>query len=282
MKKLILVVALLIIGALALPFLDSGSSLTDSEFNTVAAYSCDAGKTFIAEFGDGVARVTLENDDVFTLESAETTVDAVFTNEGDQVVLTTKENSATLSEEGITTHTNCVYPPPQKVTTKEGSEWRTRYSGEDVGIAFEYREHKEGYFLTEIRSTEPDPTFAVAFILIGKSEYQEVLASTEPREGPPAITIFVFKNTKQQTPAAWASAEKATSNIELARGDIREYSLSGAGAIRFEADGLYLSDNVIAAKGEYIYVISGTYLEEDSQIRQDFEPFLKSIAFSTP
>jgi hypothetical protein len=44
-------------------------------------------------------------------------------------------------------------------------------------------------------------------------------------------------------------------------------------------DGLYLSQVVVVARGRYVYVIPGSYLENDSVIRRDFEPLVGSIRF---
>jgi hypothetical protein len=72
---------------------------------------------------------------------------------------------------------------------------------------------------------------------------------------------------------------KIYSNINLMRGEVSEYVLGGANAIRYAADGLYASDNVVVAHGENMYVITGSYMDADSDIKKDFATLLESVTF---
>ena len=99
-------------------------------------------------------------------------------------------------------------------------------------------------------------------------------------EGPPTITISIFKNTKKQQSRAWADEHKQYSNINLKMGDVTEAVVGGANAICYMADGLYASENVVVAHGENVYVISGMFLDAESSLRKDFAPFIESIRFT--
>jgi eight-cysteine-cluster-containing protein len=161
---------------------------------------------------------------------------------------------------------------------KRGSEKWMRYQSEELGLVFEYREEPDGYLLQEIARGTEDPNFIKEYILTLKKDYED-LKNREGGEGPPTINVFVFKNTEKQWPQAWADDHRGVSNIGLKQGNAIETAVAGAKAIRYNSDGLYLSDNVVIAHDKYIFVISGAYLEEDSIIRNDFEPFLNSIKF---
>ena len=124
MKKIIffvvIAVAILIGGFFVLnsyTYTEEQADLTDSEFNTTNRYSCAEGKSFIAEFGDQVARVTLENGEVFTLENVVSASGARYANDGNQVVLSTKDYGGFVEENGTTTYKDCAYTPP---VTKAG------------------------------------------------------------------------------------------------------------------------------------------------------------------
>jgi len=62
-------------------------------------------------------------------------------------------------------------------------------------------------------------------------------------------------------------------------GNAIDVTVGGEKAIRYGADGLYASENVVVSRGEKIYVITGQYIDKDSEIGRDFEPLLSSIRF---
>lgn len=154
------------------------------------------------------------------------------------------------------------------------------YTNDELGLAFQYRREPDGYLLeVPQRGAGEDPDFVKAVILMLKSDYEDLMRFPDGREGPPTMNVLVFKNPKKQKPQAWVDAHPGISNIQLKRTDPVEFSVAGAQAIRYGADGLYLSDNVVIAHGSYVYFVSGSYLDENSTIRRDFGPFLQSIQF---
>src|SRR3989344_3027470 len=248
------------------------------EEGTFATYLCAEGKSLTARFADDYAIVFLGDDRVLTLGKVATESGARYADEAGQTVFTTKASSASFEEEGGVTYTDCVYAL-ERESFERGDELWSRYTNEDVGFSFEYRERPQGYFLQEPRGADEHPDFAEALVLTNKKEHEELLQSTNGREGPPTITMLIFNNPERLSPSMWADANLGLSNIGLIRGEVVETSVAGAPAIRYTADGLYLSDTLIVANGGYIYAITGSYLEENSRIRQDFEPFLASITF---
>lgn len=142
------------------------------------------------------------------------------------------------------------------------------YSSPTLGVEFEY----DSEYVVEERNATTSNT-----IVLMRSE--DVKNIPEGGEGPPSITVTVLKNTKNQFPSVWAQENKIYSNINLVMGSTTEYVLGGANAIRYTADGLYVSDTIVVAHGENMYVFSGAYMDTNSEIRQDFIKLLATVKF---
>jgi hypothetical protein len=65
----------------------------------------------------------------------------------------------------------------------------------------------------------------------------------------------------------------------LKLGEVESTVVGGANAVRYKADGLYASENVVVAHGDHVYVITGQFMDEDSDIRKDFGPLVASFRF---
>lgn len=150
----------------------------------------------------------------------------------------------------------------------------------DLGVAFSYRKNPDGYVIETLPRTERDETnFVGGYSLTDIKAYEELQRSTVAREGPPTISILVFKNQQGKTARAWVEENTSVTNFALRRGEVSLTALDGVDALRYEADGLYISDNVVVSNNQFMYFITGTYAGSDSLIREDFEPFLNSIEF---
>src|SRR3990167_6780193 len=248
------------------------------EGSAFATYLCSDGRSLTARFEEGNTIVFLGDDRVLTLAKVAAESGARYEDATGQAVFRTTDASASFEEGGVAAYAECMLNP-ERESLERGDDLWTRYTNEDVGFSFEYRERPQGYFLQEPRGADEHPDFAEVLVLTNKKEHEELLQSTNGREGPPTITMLIFNNPERLSPSAWADANLGLSNIGLIRGEVVETSVAGAPAIRYTADGLYLSDTLIVANGGYIYAITGSYLEENSRIRQDFEPFLASITF---
>ena len=160
-------------------------------------------------------------------------------------------------------------PPPVIETTT--------YRSSPLGIEFTYRSGERGYVLAEAPIKDPAHHLVKAFTLMRSVD----AAQTPPigGEGPPVMAIYVFGNPEKQFPQTWADNHLQYSNIDLAMGQVREAVVGGANAIRYRADGLYASEVAVVAHGDSMYLIIGQFIEENSDIRRDFEPLLASIRF---
>lgn len=153
------------------------------------------------------------------------------------------------------------------------------YKNDDLGISFEYRVRPDGYILIEQDKTQvPHPDTVLFVSLFNEREYQELMASSVPREGPPNISVLVFDNPKNQGARAWADSNGMISNIGAALSGISETTLAGVPAIRYLADGLYVNEIIIASNNNRIYFLVGSYIDENTPIRKDFLEMLNNFS----
>ncbi len=152
------------------------------------------------------------------------------------------------------------------------------YTNPALGFKFIYQ--KDRYVMTSPpHGNEEEADFEEAFVLTLKTDYNDMMAATEPREGPPTISVLVYRNTKKQSALQWAEANDSVSNIEMKIGEVKDAVIGGANAIRYAVDGLYPTDTVVVPHGSYVYVLVGSYLDEEYATRKDFEPLMRSVRF---
>ncbi len=150
---------------------------------------------------------------------------------------------------------------------------------ERIGVRLSYRTEPHGYMVKAAVPAPSDPTFikGYEFMLIDDAEaMQRGMGDTE---GPATIMLFAYKNPDRLAPSVWASANPSLSGIQRARSDTDDMAVGGANGVRYVADGLYLTDTVIVAEGNLMYVITGSYIDEYDATFVDFDPFLESIEF---
>jgi hypothetical protein len=149
------------------------------------------------------------------------------------------------------------------------------YSSRELGLQFTYETGPEGYVLGEMT---PADTSAHLLKTITLTQTKDVQAGVpQGGEGPATITIYVFDNVKKQQPSVWLLEHKNYSGV--AKTQPAEYVVGGANAVRFDADGLYASDNVVVAHGNMIYMFIGNYMDAQSKLKKDFQPLLDSVQF---
>lgn len=153
------------------------------------------------------------------------------------------------------------------------------YEDSVYGYAFSYRGGADGYVVLEPDGASAHPDHLKTVVLMEKREYDALLASTDAREGPPTINISIYRNSENMWSGQWAAAHPSESNVGLAVAEPEEGTFAGANAVRYLVDGLYPTDTIVVAHGGFVYILSGSYLDATSAIRQDFEPFLNSFAF---
>lgn len=153
------------------------------------------------------------------------------------------------------------------------------YRNTELGLEFTYATGTKGYILEE-STPRQDPNTYASLILTQKGDYLN-LKKNPPRdgEGPPTISIAIFENLKKEELLRWAETHIQYSNLNLKNSPISNYELAGRTGLRYQGDGLYPFEIFITSHERYIYVLTGTYLEERSAIRNDFLTLMQSVRF---
>lgn len=124
----------------------------------------------------------------------------------------------------------------------------------------------------------PDEAAQEVVTLFTKSDYEELQASTEPREGPTAISLQVFSNEANLAPQEWVAQNAGLANYSEALAAPRAVSVDDQDALRYRFTGLYEGDAVAVAHGGYLYLFSVTWMDAAAEIRGDFESVLASVS----
>lgn len=151
------------------------------------------------------------------------------------------------------------------------------YSNSETGIKFDYKTGPNGYVIEESNHNDTRSGLFKSVVLIQSRDAEK--SKPVGGEGPATITIQIFKNSKKLQSLNWANGNAQYSNINLKIGNVSEAVVGGANAIRYMADGLYASENFVVTHGGNVYLISGMFISEDSDLRKDFIPFVNSIKF---
>ncbi len=177
-----------------------------------------------------------------------------------------------------------VFMSPETSEYSDNNAVYTTFTEPETGLQFEYKVEPDGYVLEDVSAfigEQQDGTEIIkVFRLMNAREKAELEASEGGREGPPTINLMIAKNLKNQSASMWVDEFTQFSNTGLLLGEInRDAVIGGANAVTYRTDGLYVADNVVIAQGGYIYFLSGSFLEENSVIHQDFKKLIDSITF---
>lgn len=149
---------------------------------------------------------------------------------------------------------------------------------ETFGYQFSYERNPVGYIAIDENESQ-DPDFLYGIILFDRNEYEAFQENTDAREGPPAIHVRVYSNSEKMSAFDWPQSNPLASNINLALAEPSEATIDGANAAYYVVDGLYPTETYVIAHGQYIYVLSGSYLEKDSNIYKGFQSIIDSFTF---
>ncbi len=163
-------------------------------------------------------------------------------------------------------------PKTQQVSTVQYAT----FSDGDLGLEFKYPAGPDGYVLSRGPSLSISSAHIQTLILF---QEEDVGKMPEGGEGPPGILIQVFENTKKQTAEVWANENMVHSNINLKMGEVGKTKVGDIEAISYMSDGLYASENVVIAHDGKVYIVTGQFLDRESDLRRDFAPLVASIRF---
>jgi len=147
------------------------------------------------------------------------------------------------------------------------------------GLAFDY-DHETMTLINQENQTKGDQVFQVN--LFTTSEYEALLQSDIPREGPPGISVEVYRNPMSLDKRTWILQNPAP-NFDPAKSDdlINVY----IGAENYDSyfwDGLYRARTLVTEKNGYLYLLTTTYLSETDSHLESFEEILLSLTLTTP
>lgn len=166
---------------------------------------------------------------------------------------------------------------------KQGGERGDRvvYTEDETGLRFTYRAGADGYVVQELaRSAATESVFVKLVTLTPRRDHERFIRDMEASEGPPSIGIAIFERAAGVSAEQWVRNNPSLSNTDLMVGDISsDITVDGVEAVQYRIDGLYLNDMVAVSHGGYLYLFSGAFLEEDSEIRRDFAALLDSVSF---
>jgi hypothetical protein len=169
--------------------------------------------------------------------------------------------------------TKHLNPDPDSDSAIESSE-----SEEISNLSFTYRTSPDGYVLINDQINWPENIIS-SISLIKKLDYEW---SSEPGfvgEGPPSITISVYKNPERLNAKAWAEANSLASNIESIDGPPVPAEIGGEEGIHYLVLGLYFLDTYVVAHGDEIYLLSGAYHEKNDEYDQNFSDLMTTVVF---
>lgn len=161
--------------------------------------------------------------------------------------------------------------------TRNGVTSKVYWNG-DLGISFEYIISPDGYTLFEQARRGDDHRDMVAYFAVRNAkEYEEFIKSTQPREGPPEISIRVFNKTGTEDVFVWLGENTRITNYNKDVYPVSRATIGGVEAVEFLTDGLYLMKNYLLESNGKIYLISGPEDGTFNEIKRDFETLRKSI-----
>ncbi len=166
--------------------------------------------------------------------------------------------------------------PSQSLPTKAPSisTEANRYLSPNYNFQFRY---PQGYIIDTTEENIPANQRDVFLNIIeiwAKSDYETIQNQVgSGGEYPPNITISLYQNVPEKDLSAWKG--------DLPTREERLTNVAGQEALAYKGTGLYESDNVIFRhpQDKYVIQISGTYLEQESPLRQAFRQIVSSFEF---
>jgi hypothetical protein len=145
-------------------------------------------------------------------------------------------------------------------------------------LSFSYKTSPDGYLLINDQISWPENIIS-SISLIKKLDYEWSSQPGFMGEGPPSITISVFKNPERLSAKAWAEANSLASNIELIDSPPISTEIGGEEGIYYQVLGLYLFDTHVIAYRDEIYLLSGAYYEKNDEYHQNFSEVMSTVIF---
>ncbi len=147
------------------------------------------------------------------------------------------------------------------------------FASEKYGYSFSYPLSPQNY---EVITTEPE-------FLIGELVEAVTLRPTpydsDASEGPPTISVMVYKNPKLDSPLLWVKNNLPESGFDRQLKEAQTIWVAGTEGVRYLSDGLYPIDTVVVQNENMMYVLTGSYISPLDQMSTDFALVTESFSF---
>lgn len=154
----------------------------------------------------------------------------------------------------------------------------TSKSAKISNLSFSYNTSRDDYVLINDQIHWPENIIS-SISLFNKLDYERVSQPGFEGEGPPSLTISVFKNPSQMDAKTWAETNSLASNIKLIGNLPVSVKVGGAEGIYYLVLGLYFFDTYVFAYKDEIYLVSGAYNEKNGEYYQNISDVISTIAF---
>jgi len=154
-------------------------------------------------------------------------------------------------------------------------------ASEEYGFSLPYRASPRGYVMV-MPADAPEGDLLFFRSLFDAEEYAALEESEVPREGPPVITVSVYRNPMSRPAEEWIRTTEA-SNFALAPQDeIGSVRIGETTYATYQYDGLYLTDAYVFVRDGYAYLFTAGFADAESSMREDLRTMLAGIEWTAP
>jgi len=154
-------------------------------------------------------------------------------------------------------------------------EWVT-HTLNGLDLSFQYRKIPNGYLLV---SQPTEERGVISYSLFKNEEYEELQNSSDPREGPPVLSITAIPIEGDDPLESFIKTNPLSGYMEGVS-ELEPIFVGGEEAYRYRADGLYPADVTVVKHRSVAYVFYAMYLTPEESRRTDFAQVVESVSFT--
>lgn len=127
------------------------------------------------------------------------------------------------------------------------------------------------------------------FIIMDTKKYQDFSASTDTKETPPTISLFILSDINNLDKSEeigrldhlkdWAERNSRYTSYSSKTSEPEVLELDGLKTLHYSVEGSYMQEVYLASYKERIYLFSGQYTSEDDEILNMYKDLISSITF---
>jgi hypothetical protein len=166
-------------------------------------------------------------------------------------------------------------------TTKE------TVTNKEYGVSFTYLKGDGGF--TMVEPNGQDKGIKKAYLILPTDEFAAYQKSTNVKEAPAALSVFVFSQDGATTTSKdesritalqnWANDNSTLTSMKQAKGTPDIVDLDGAKALHYTADGLFQQDIYLVSYRGYVYMFAGQYNKTTDKTYTAFQDLIHSVTF---